>query len=113
MPAKLYPAEARIALDRTLARLGESERRRPEIEAAARERAKAEFAALDPELFAQLAKVAGGEYATESEVETWLREQVVPAAMELEADPSQALTPAQVRAHLAQRRQTRARAGKA
>jgi len=74
------------------------------------------------------AKVAAGEYATESEVireglraliakdravETWLREQVVPAAMELEADPSKALTPAQVRAHLAQRRQTRACAGKA
>lgn len=74
------------------------------------------------------AKVAGGEYATESEVireglralmakdravETWLREQVVPAAMELEADPSEALTPAQVRAHLTQRRHARARAGKA
>jgi antitoxin ParD1/3/4 len=74
------------------------------------------------------AKVAGGEYATESEVireglralmakdravETWLREQVVPAAMELAGDPSKALTPAQVRAHLAKRRQTRARAGKA
>jgi Predicted transcriptional regulators containing the CopG/Arc/MetJ DNA-binding domain len=74
------------------------------------------------------AKVAGGEYATESEVireglralmakdravEAWLREQVVPAAMELEADPSKALTPAQVRTHLAQRRQARARAGKA
>ena len=73
------------------------------------------------------AKVAGGEYASESEVireglrammakdravETWLREQVVPAAMELEADPSKALTPAQVRAHLTQRRQARARAGK-
>jgi len=39
-------------IDRTLARLGESERRRPEIKAAARDRAKAEFAALDPELFA-------------------------------------------------------------
>ena len=46
--------KARIALDRTLARLDESERRMPEIEAAARERAKTEFAALDPELFAQL-----------------------------------------------------------
>ena len=69
--------------------------------------------------------MAGGEYATESEVireglralmakdravETWLREQVVPAAMELEADPSKALMPAQVRAYLAQRRKTRARA---
>ena len=74
------------------------------------------------------AKVAGGEYATESEVireglrtlmardravDTWLREQAVPAAMELEADPSKALTPAQVRAHLVLRRQARARAGKA
>jgi len=73
------------------------------------------------------AKVAGGEYATESEVireglralmakdramEAWLREQVVPAALALEADPSQALTSAQVRAHLTQRRQARARAGK-
>jgi putative addiction module CopG family antidote len=73
------------------------------------------------------AKVAGGEYATESEVireglralmakdramEAWLREQVIPAAMELEADPSKALTSAQVRAHLAQRRQARAGAGK-
>ncbi|MBL0162901.1 MAG: type II toxin-antitoxin system ParD family antitoxin [Xanthomonadales bacterium] len=74
------------------------------------------------------AKVAGGEYATESEVireglralmakdravEAWLREQVVPAALELETDPSRALTPAQIRAHLAQRRQARDRAGKA
>lgn len=73
------------------------------------------------------AKVAGGEYATESEVireglralmakdramEAWLREQVVPAALALEADPSKALTSAQVRAQLAQRRQARARAGK-
>ena len=69
------------------------------------------------------AKVAGGEHASESEVireglralmakdravETWLREQVVPAAMALEADPSKALTPARVRAHLTQRRQARA-----
>lgn len=68
------------------------------------------------------AKVAGGEYATESEVireglrsliardraiETWLREQVVPAAVALEADPSEALTPTQVRKHLAQKRRTR------
>lgn len=73
------------------------------------------------------AKVAGGEYATESEVireglralmakdravETWLLEQIVPAAMALEADPSKALTPARVRAHLAQRRKTRDRADK-
>lgn len=68
------------------------------------------------------AKVAGGEYATESEVireglrsllardraiETWLREQVIPAAAALEVDPSRALTSAQVRQHLAQKRQTR------
>ena len=73
------------------------------------------------------AKVAGGEYATESEVireglralmardravETWLREKVVPAAVELEADPSKALSLEQVREHLAQRRQTRDRANK-
>lgn len=45
---------ARVALDRTLARLDESERQRPEIEAAARERALAEFSALDPQLFAQM-----------------------------------------------------------
>lgn len=71
------------------------------------------------------AKVAGGEYATESEVireglralmardqaiETWLREQVVPAAVALQADPSSALTPTQVRAHLAQRRREHDRA---
>ena len=72
------------------------------------------------------AKVAGGEYATESEVireglraliardravETWLREQVVPAAIALEADPTRALTADQVREHLKQRRRARARAG--
>lgn len=74
------------------------------------------------------AKVAGGEYATESEVireglrallardqaiEKWLREQVVPAAVALDAHPSRARTPKQVRERLAQRRQARARAGKA
>lgn len=68
------------------------------------------------------AKVAGGEYATESEVireglrsliardqaiETWLREQVVSAAVALEADPSKALTPAKVREHMAHKRRTR------
>ncbi|HEX7370031.1 MAG TPA: type II toxin-antitoxin system ParD family antitoxin [Rhodanobacteraceae bacterium] len=71
------------------------------------------------------AKVAGGEYATESEVireglrtlmardravEKWLREQVVPAAMSLDAKPSSALTVDQVRGHLAEKRRTRARA---
>lgn len=50
----LSKERARLALDRTLALLDESERRMPEIEAAARERARAEFAALDPSLFAQL-----------------------------------------------------------
>ena len=50
----------RIALDRTLARLEESDRRMPEIEAAARERAKAEFATLDPELFEQLVQREAG-----------------------------------------------------
>ncbi len=65
------------------------------------------------------AKVASGEYASESEVirdglrtlaardkaiEKWLREQVVPAARALKADPDRALTSAQVREHLAQRR---------
>jgi putative addiction module CopG family antidote len=69
------------------------------------------------------AKVAGGEYATESEVirdglrtllardraiETWLREQVVPAAEALKADPSRALSVDQVREHLAKKRQQRA-----
>ncbi|RQS59085.1 type II toxin-antitoxin system ParD family antitoxin [Burkholderia sp. Bp8963] len=65
------------------------------------------------------AKVEAGEYASESEVvrdglralaardravEAWLRETVVPAAQALKADPSQALTPEQVREHLARRR---------
>lgn len=40
-------------------------------------------------------------------VETWLREQVVPAAIELARDPSKGLTPAQVREHLARKRQKR------
>ncbi|HOV96465.1 MAG TPA: type II toxin-antitoxin system ParD family antitoxin [Thermomonas sp.] len=65
------------------------------------------------------AKVAAGEYATESEVirdglrtliardravDAWLREQVVPAAQALAADSRRALTPDQVRANLAKRR---------
>jgi putative addiction module CopG family antidote len=69
------------------------------------------------------AKVSGGEYATESEVireglrallerdravETWLRQEVVPAALELERDPSRALTPDQVRAALEKARRRRA-----
>lgn len=70
------------------------------------------------------AKVAGGEYATESEVireglrtlmardraiEKWLREQVVPAAASLEANPASALTVDQVRGHLAEKRRARTR----
>jgi putative addiction module CopG family antidote len=62
------------------------------------------------------AKVASGEYATESEVirdglrvliardravENWLREQVGPAYDALKADPSRAVTADQVRARLA------------
>jgi len=62
------------------------------------------------------AKVAAGEYATESEVirdgmralmardravENWLLEQVVPAYDALKADPSRALSVEQVRARLA------------
>ncbi|KAA0080890.1 type II toxin-antitoxin system ParD family antitoxin [Paraburkholderia sp. T12-10] len=65
------------------------------------------------------AKVASGEYASESEVirdglrslaardraiESWLRDEVVPAAAALEADPSRGLTPDQVREHLARKR---------
>ena len=45
---------AQTALDRTLARLEESERRLPEIKAAARERAVAEFADVDPDLVARI-----------------------------------------------------------
>jgi len=71
------------------------------------------------------AKVAGGEYATESEVireglrallardramEKWLREQVVPTAIALETDPAKGLTVKQVREHLAHRRRSNARA---
>jgi antitoxin ParD1/3/4 len=62
------------------------------------------------------AKVAAGEYATESEVirdglralmardravDYWLREQVAPAYDALKADPSHAVTADQVRARLA------------
>jgi antitoxin ParD1/3/4 len=62
------------------------------------------------------AKVASGEYASESEVirdglrvlmardramESWLREQVGPAYDALKADPSRAVTGKQVRARLA------------
>lgn len=71
------------------------------------------------------AKVAGGDDATESEVireglralmardravEKWLREEVVPAAISLEAIPASAPTADQVRGHLAEKRPTHARA---
>ena len=61
------------------------------------------------------AKVAAGEYATESEVirdglrtllardrvvDAWLQEQVIPAAQALKTDPGRALSGEQVRAHL-------------
>lgn len=74
------------------------------------------------------AKVAAGEYATESEVirdglrtllardramETWLREQVVPAAQALKAAPERALSVDQVREQLATKRRSRAGANKA
>ena len=67
-------------------------------------------------------KVAAGEYASESEVirdglrtlaardkaiEKWLREQVVPAARALNADPSRARSVAQVRERLARNRRAR------
>lgn len=68
------------------------------------------------------AKVADGEYATESEVireglrslmardraiERWLHTEVAAAYDELKADPSKALTPDQVRAALAVARKRR------
>ena len=74
------------------------------------------------------AKVAAGEYATESEVirdglrtllardravETWLREQVVPAAQALKADPGRARSAEQARERLATKRRGRTDAGKA
>ncbi|RNF83606.1 ribbon-helix-helix domain-containing protein [Montanilutibacter psychrotolerans] len=73
------------------------------------------------------AKVAAGEYATESEVirdglrtllardqamDAWLREQVIPAAQALKADPSRALSAGQVRERLTTKRR-RTGAGKA
>ncbi|MBB3343482.1 type II toxin-antitoxin system ParD family antitoxin [Luteimonas sp. RC10] len=69
------------------------------------------------------AKVAAGEYATESEVirdglrtllardramEAWLREQVVPAAQALKAAPERALSVGQAREQLAEKRRRRA-----
>lgn len=69
------------------------------------------------------AKVAGGEYATESEVireglraliardqaiENWLHTEVAAAYDELKADPAKGLTPQQVRTQLAAARRRRA-----
>ncbi|RFD28581.1 CopG family transcriptional regulator [Pseudomonas sp. GL93] len=66
------------------------------------------------------AKVAAGEYASESEVirdglrallardramEDWLRDEVIPAATALEAKPELGLSPEQVREQMAARRQ--------
>lgn len=68
------------------------------------------------------AKVASGEYATESEVirdglrallardravEAWLKQEVVPAAKALAADPNRGLSPAQVKQQLAGRRRAK------
>ena len=65
------------------------------------------------------AKVAAGEYATESEVirdglrtlvardkaiESWLREQVVPAAKALQADSSRGIPASKVHQHMARKR---------
>jgi putative addiction module CopG family antidote len=65
------------------------------------------------------AKVASGEYASESEVirdglrslvardraiESWLRSEVVPAAEALANDPARALSAGQIREHLARKR---------
>lgn len=74
------------------------------------------------------AKVAAGEYATESEVirdglrtllardravEAWLLEQVVPAAQALKADPGRALSAEQARQRMATRRRNSTDARKA
>jgi len=81
-------------------------------------RSTQQFSITLPHEMAQLvrAKVAAGEYATESEVirdglrslmardravDAWLREQVAPAYDALKADPSRGLSPKQVRAALA------------
>ncbi|WP_439862904.1 ribbon-helix-helix domain-containing protein [Pseudomonas antarctica] len=66
------------------------------------------------------AKVASGEYASESEVirdglralvardramEDWLRDEVIPAAVALKADPGRALSAGDIREHMAAKRQ--------
>jgi antitoxin ParD1/3/4 len=80
-----------------------------------------QFSITLPNEMAELvrAKVAAGEYATESEVirdglrtlaardkavESWLRDQVVPAAEALRDDPSRGVSIDQVRKHLTQKR---------
>jgi len=80
-----------------------------------------QFSVTLPNEMAQLVKtkVSSGEYASESEVirdglralqardkavENWLRQEVVPAAERLKADPSRGLSVAQVRQHLADKR---------
>ena len=84
-------------------------------------RSTQQFSVTLPNEMAQLVKtkVSSGEYASESEVirdglralqardkavENWLRQEVVPAAARLKADPSRALSVAQVRQHLADKR---------
>ena len=77
---------------------------------------------LPNEMDSVRAKVASGEYATESEVirdglrallardkamDAWLREQVIPAARALEADPAQALSLEQAQERLTSRRRAR------
>ncbi|WP_181157284.1 type II toxin-antitoxin system ParD family antitoxin [Pseudomonas poae] len=66
------------------------------------------------------AKVAAGDYASESEVirdglrvllardramDAWLRDEVIPAAAALEANPGRALSAEQVREHMKAKRQ--------
>lgn len=84
-------------------------------------RSTQQFSITLPNDMAELvrAKVAAGEYASESEVirdglrtlvardkavEAWLREQIVPAAKALAADASGTLTASDVRKHLAHKR---------
>jgi len=87
-------------------------------------RSTQQFSITLPNEMAELvrSKVAAGEYATESEVirdglrtlaardkavEAWLRDQVVPAAKALQADPSRGLSVSQVREHLTRKRSAR------
>ncbi len=80
-----------------------------------------QFSVTLPKEMAELvrAKVASGEYASESEVirdglrslaardraiESWLRSEVVPAAAPPFKDPERALSAEQVREHLARKR---------